>query len=317
MSAFIKFQNTFFFNKSSYISFISIFFPLLLILAFSNFTIFAQEEENELIINSSLVVLNATITDDKGVLVSGLKQDEFRVFEDGKEQKIEFFESQKTPFAAVILIDTSGSMEQRIALATSAAINFLDGLRFDDKAAIYNFDSKVAMVQDFSNLRDITPKIFDLKARGMTVLNDGIYQAAMLLAKRPEKRRAIIVLSDGADTQSGRSASKALKAALQSEATIYTVDMSGIVGGGRDRMQNQGVLKNFAKKSGGKFVETPGGVQLREAFKNIVDELGNQYTFGYQPTNTKTDGKWREIEVKIKRPNLKIRTRDGYYADKK
>lgn len=317
MSAFIKFQNTFFFNKLSYISFISIFFPLLLILAFSNFTIFAQEEENELIIDSSLVVLNATITDDKGVLVSGLKQDEFRVFEDGKEQKIEFFESQKTPFAAVILIDTSGSMEQRIALATSAAINFLDGLRFDDKAAIYNFDSKVSMVQDFSNLRDITPKIFDLKARGMTVLNDGIYQAAMLLAKRPEKRRAIIVLSDGADTQSGRSASKALKAALQAEATIYTVDMSGIVGGGRDRMQNQGVLKNFAKKSGGKFVETPGGVQLREAFKNIVDELGNQYTFGYQPTNTKTDGKWREIEVKIKRPNLKIRTRDGYYADKK
>ncbi len=317
MSAFIKFQNTFFFNKLSYISFISIFFPLLLILAFSNFTIFAQEEENELIIDSSLVVLNATITDDKGVLVSGLKQDEFCVFEDGKEQKIEFFESQKTPFAAVILIDTSGSMEQRIALATSAAINFLDGLRLDDKVAIYNFDSKVSMVQDFSNLRDIAPKVFDLKARGMTVLNDGIYEAAKLLSNRPEKRRAIIVLSDGEDTQSGRSATKALKAALQAEATIYTVDMSGITDGGKNRMQNQSVLKNFAKKSGGKFVETPGGVQLREAFKNIVDELGNQYTFGYQPTNARNDGKWREIEVKIKRPNLQIRTRDGYYAAKK
>lgn len=292
-------------------------FALLTISLFS-IQIFAQDDEEDTIsFDSSVVVLNATITDEKGIPVSGLKQAEFKVFEDGKEQEIQFFQNEKTPFAAVILIDTSGSMEERISLANAAAINFLDGLRADDNVAIYNFDSKVSMVQDFSNLRDITPKVFDLKANGMTVLNDGIYEAALLLSKRPEKRRAIIVLSDGGDTQSRRSAAKALKAALQAEATIYTVDMSGISGGGRERMQNQGVLKNFAKKSGGKFVETPGGMQLREAFKNIVEELGNQYTFGYSPTNTKTDGKWREIEVRITRPNLKIRTRDGYYSTKK
>ncbi len=297
---------------------ISFFFTIVIFSAFFNQSIFAQVEEDEpILFDSSLVVVNATITDEKGIPVSGLKQDEIRVIEDGKEQEIQFFESEKTPFAAVILIDTSGSMEERISLATSAAINFLDGLRFDDNVAIYNFDSKVSMIQDFSNLRDITSKVFDLKARGMTVLNDGVYEAAMLLSKRPEKRRAIIVLSDGADTQSKQSSTKALKAALSAEAMIYTVDMSGIVGGGRDRMQNQGVLKNFAKKSGGKFIETPGGVQLREAFKNIVSELGNQYTFGYQPTNTKNDGKWREIEVRVARPNLKIRTRDGYYSSQK
>ena len=294
------------------------FFTIVIFSAFFNQNIFAQVEEDEpILFDSSLVVVNATITDEKGIPVSGLKKDEIRVFEDGKEQKINFFESEKTPFAAVILIDTSGSMEERILLATSAAINFLDGLRFDDNVAIYNFDSKVSMIQDFSNLRDITSKVFDLKARGMTVLNDGVYEAAMLLSKRPEKRRAIIVLSDGADTQSKQSSSKALKAALSAEAMIYTVDMSGIVGGGRNKMQNQGVLKNFAKKSGGKFIETPGGDHLREAFKNIVSELGNQYTFGYQPANTKNDGKWREIEVRVTRPNLKIRTRDGYYSTQK
>ena len=112
-----------------------------------------------------MVVLNATITDKKGVSVSGLKQDEFKVFEDGKQQQIEFFESQKTPFAAVILIDTSGSMEERISLANSAAINFLDGLREDDNVAIYNFDSKVSMVQDFSNLSDITPESFRFESK--------------------------------------------------------------------------------------------------------------------------------------------------------
>ena len=242
------------------------------------------------------------------------------MFEDGKEQELatEFFEAQETPFAVVILLDSSGSMEQRVSLARSAAINFLDGLRADDQVAIYNFDSKVSMVQDFSNSRDITEKVFDLKAKGMTVLNDAIYQAALELEKRPEKRRAIIVLSDGADTQSGRSANAALKAALSVNATIYTVDMSEMSGGGsKDRMQNRGVLKNFAEKTGGKFVSTPGGIELRNTFTNIVEELGNQYTFGYEPQNIKKDGKWHTIEVRVSRPNLTIRTREGYNAQKK
>ncbi len=81
-------------------------------------------------------------------------------------------------------------------------------------------------------------------------------------------------------------------------------------------MQNQGVLKNFAEKTGGKFVETPGGIELRNAFKSIVEELGNQYTFGYDPQNIKRDGKWHSIEVRISRPNLTIRAREGYNAPK-
>jgi Ca-activated chloride channel family protein len=170
-------------------------------------------------------------------------------------------------------------------------------------------------VQDFSNSRDIAEKIFNLKATGMTVLNDAIYQAAVELGKRTEKRRAIIVLSDGADTKSGRSADKALKAAVAANATIYTIDMS-VVNGGNSRSQSQAALKNFAEKSGGVFIPTPGGVAMREAFKNIVAELGTQYTLGYQPANTKKDGKWRAIEIHVAKPNLTIRTRKGYNAAK-
>ena len=291
-------------------------FPLLL--SFLNLKISAQtNNEDEINVESSLVVLNASITDKSGKTIYGLKKPDFKVFEDGREQTLEFFEAQESPFAAVILMDTSGSMEQRVSLARSAAINFLDGLRADDNAAIYNFDSKVSLVQDFSNSRDIVEKVFDLKAKGMTVLNDAIYQAALELEKRPEKRRAIIVLSDGADTKSGRSASTALKAALRANATIYTVDMSEMsVGGTKDRLQNRGVLKNFAEKTGGKFVSTPGGIELRNTFINIVEELGNQYTFGYEPQNVKKDGKWHTVEVRVSRPNLNIRTREGYNAQK-
>jgi Ca-activated chloride channel homolog len=291
-------------------------FHLSLLILFCLFVSVRAQDDDEIInVDSSMVVLNATITDLRGKSVTGLKQNQFRVLEDGQEQKVDFFEAEETPFAAVILMDTSGSMEGNISLARSAAINFLDGLRTDDVTAIYNFDSKVLIVQDFSNSRDIVEKIFNLKAKGMTVLNDAIYQAAVELGKRGEKRKAIIVLSDGADTQSSRSADKALKAAVAVNATIYTIDMSAATAG-NNRLQSQGALKNFAEKSGGKFISTPGGVAMREAFKNIVEELGVQYTLGYQPLNTKKDGKWRAIEIRVAKPNLNIRTRKGYHAAK-
>lgn len=290
--------------------------PLLAVILASSHVLVAQDDDEVVKVDSSLVVLNATISDAAGKTVTGLKQKQFRIFEDGVEQEITFFEAEETPFAAVILLDTSGSMQERVSMARSAAINFLDGLRPDDVAAIYNFDSKVSLVQDFSNSRDITEKIFDLKSYGMTVLNDAIYKAAVELGKRTEKRKAIVVLSDGMDTQSGRSADKALKAALAAGAMIYTVDMSAIDTGGKERMQSVGALKNFAEKTGGIFIPTPGGTAMRDAFKRIVSELGLQYTIAYQPANGKKGGKWRALELRVARPNLSIRTRKGYHAPK-
>jgi Ca-activated chloride channel family protein len=275
----------------------------------------AQDDE-VITVDSSIVVMNATITDAVGKPVRGLSQSQFKIFEDGKEQEISFFQAEETPFAAVILLDTSGSMEQRVTMARAAAINFLGGLRDSDVAAIYNFDSKVSLVQDFSSSRDLVDSAFDLKSKGMTVLNDAIYKAAAELQKRPEKRKAIIVLSDGEDTQSGVSAEKALKAAQAVNALIYTIDMSAAEDNRKQKFLNQGALRNFAEKTGGTFVPTPGGAALREAFGRIVDELGAQYTLGFAPSNLKKDGKWRALELRVARSNLAIRTRKGYNAPK-
>jgi Ca-activated chloride channel family protein len=276
----------------------------------------AQDDDDVVRVDSSLVVLNATIVDGNARHVPGLRQEQFTVLENGVEQEIHFFAAEETPFAAVILLDTSGSMEQRLSLARSATIRFLDGLRLTDNAEIYRFASKVSLVQTFSNTRDVSDGLFDLKADGMTALNDAVYQAAQDLETRPEKRRAIIVLSDGMDTFSGKSADKALKAALAANALIYTVDMSGVDTNGKQRMQNQGVLRNFAEKTGGKFIATPGGVAMRDAFQKIVEELGVQYTIAYQPKDLSKDGKWRAIELRVAKPNLTIRTRKGYHADR-
>ena len=289
-----------------------VFFLLIISLAVTS--LHAQSDDDVISVDSSIVVMNAAITDASGKAVRSLKLAQFRVYEDGSEQQIKSFETEDTPFAAVILLDTSGSMEQRVSLARSAAIQFLAGLRIGDSAAVYNFYSKVELVQDFSNSRDIREQAFDLKADGMTVLNDAVFKAAEVLSKRPERRRAIIVLSDGADTMSAKNSDKALRAALLADATIYTVDMAPLDTGGRGSGQNQGVLRNFAEKTGGRFIPTPGGLAMREAFTRIVEELGNQYTIAYEPSNIKKDGKWRSIELRVARPGLTIRTRKGYNA---
>lgn len=275
----------------------------------------AQDDE-VIKVDSSIVVLNATVRNPQNRPVAGLEKSQFKIFEDGIEQPITLFETEESPFAAVVLLDTSGSMRERISMARSAAINFLDGLRPGDVAAIYNFDSKVAKVQEFSNSRDVADRIFDLKANGMTVLNDAILEAANQLGERPETRRAIIIVSDGADTQSRTSADKAIKAALAVNAVVYTVDMSGIDTGGRDRMQNQGALKKFAEKTGGFFISSENGVALRNALRSISDELRGQYTLAYSPSGPRHDGKWHTLEVRISRPNLTIRTRQGYNSPK-
>ncbi|MDQ3908141.1 MAG: VWA domain-containing protein [Acidobacteriota bacterium] len=280
----------------------------------------SQPQDDEVIsVNSDLVVLNVTATDGRGTYVHGLKRADFKILEDGREQEITNFSEEETPFAAALLLDVSGSMEGRVTLARSAAIRFLDGLRENDVAAVYSFHSKVERVQDFSSERDLDPRAFALHAKGMTVLNDAVVAAAKALAARPEKRRAILVLSDGADTMSRASGDKALAAALAANATIYTVDMGERAeGGGRsmDSAVAAVALKNFAAKSGGRYLSTNGGETLRQAFADIVEELSNQYTVGYRPSNRARDGRWRTIEVDVARTGVSARTRRGYRLGK-
>lgn len=269
--------------------------------------------EEEIAVNSSITILNAVVTDENGEIRKRLSIDDFHLSEDGEPQKIDFVEAQITPFAAVILLDVSGSMESGISLARSAAIRFLEGLRPNDNAAVFSFASKVELVQDFSSSRDLRSRVYDLEASGNTSLYDAVHKAAETLSTRTEKRRAIIVLSDGEDTRSRVSSSKALKAAQNANATIYTVDMSAIGGSRNQRLRNQRDLRKFAEETGGIFVKTPGGADLRNSFANIVEELGVLYTLGYYSRNETKDGKWRRIRLTTKSGDS-VRTREGYYA---
>jgi Ca-activated chloride channel homolog len=277
----------------------------------------AQKDDDEIVrVNSDLVVLNVTVTDGDGLYVHKLSRPDFKIFEDGREQRISLFSVEETPFAAAILLDTSGSMETRLTLARAAAIRFLEGLREEDVASVYHFGSDVEQLQDFSPVRDLPPVAYDLRSKGMTAMNDAVLRAAKDLAQRPEKRRAIIILSDGADNRSGATAEKALNAALAAGATVYTVDMMDPSAQAQEKMMAASALKNYAVKSGGRYVSKPGGRALDEAFKGILEELSNQYTLGYRPDNAARDGRWRAIQLKLSRPGINARTKNGYRAPK-
>jgi VWFA-related protein len=285
---------------------------LLLLLCFSAPVVLAQDDDDVVRVNTDLV-------DKAGQYVKALKASDFKVFEDGVEvpsNMITSFSLQESPYAAVVLLDSSGSMEARFSLARSAAIRFLDGLREEDVAAVYRFDSKVERVQEFSGGRDLAPTAYAIRAKGMTTLNDAIVEAAKTLADRPEHRKAIVILSDGMDTFSKASSEKAVESALAVGASIFAVDMSSIEIANSARQQSAASLKGFAEKTGGRFVSTPGGPALRDAFAGIADELGHQYTISYRPINKKRDGKWRTLEVKVQQQDLTVRTRKGYRAPK-
>ena len=292
---------------------------LFAILLLNALSVHAQDDDDVVRVNTDLVVLNMTVTDKAGQYVKALKKSDFKIYEDGVEvdpEKIAIFSLHESPYAAVVLLDSSGSMESRFSLARSAAIRFLDGLRLEDVAAVYRFDSKVERVQEFSGGRDLAPMAYGIRAKGMTTLNDAIVEAAKTLADRPEQRKAIVILSDGMDTYSKASGDKALESALAVGASIYAVDMSSLDVAGSTRHQSAASLKNFAEKTGGRFVATPGGPEMRDAFTGIADELGHQYTIAYRPLNTKRDGNWRASEVKLSRSDLNVRTRKGYRAPK-
>ena len=290
---------------------------LLLLISLGSVNLFAQDDDDAPItVDSAIVLVNVAVTDARGEVVPGLAERHFAIFEDEAPQKINYFSAEETPFAAVILLDTSGSMESRVSLARSAAITLLNGMRRGDSAAVINFDSEIEVVQDFSNSVYLNDRFYELKANGMTVLNDAVYKAAEMLSTRGEKRRAIIVLSDGEDTLSSKSAKRATEAAIAANATIYTVDMAPVDSKGKPRNHIIGGLKSYAEKTGGTFVWTSGGPAMRDAFKRIVEELGSQYTLSYSPPAKKNDGKFRKIRVEVARPNLTIRTRKGYNAPK-
>jgi Ca-activated chloride channel family protein len=278
-----------------------------------------EEKPDDVIsVETNVVLLNVTVTNLKEDFVGGLKRSDFTVLEDKQLQPIVDFSVDVKPFAAAILIDASASMENKMSLARAACTTFVEGMRDDDVFAIYSFSgTKVKQAQDFSDIKDIADTVWDLKPDSMTPMYDAIVKATEDLLKRPERRRVILLVSDGGDSTSRASLEEAIRKTTDVGITIYSVDLSDRGVYKTTPRDNGGdILKTLANKTGGRFYASPGGGALREAVAQTIEELRHQYTITYEPKNEKKDGKWRAIEVQLLRMDLKARTRLGYYAAK-
>ena len=268
-----------------------------------------------------VVSLSVTVTDREGRFVTDLEQSSFLVYEDGVQQEINFFTRSQLPIALALLMDTSASMDEKMATAQEAAIGFAQRLRPEDLAEIVDFDSRVNILQPFTNdLDQLERAIRRTSAGGSTSLYNAIYIALRELAKAPLRqadlrREAIIVLSDGEDTSSLLDFDEVLELAKRSNTAIFCIGLQSEESRSRTGFREADfVLRELAQETGGRAFFPERIEELPAIYQQISDELSSQYSVGYISANPLRNGQWRRVIVRVDREAVSARTKQGYYA---
>ncbi|MDP6579382.1 MAG: VWA domain-containing protein [Vicinamibacterales bacterium] len=286
-------------------------------------TAFAQQPDQPAFrAGVDLVSLNVTVTDGDNRYVTDIEAEGFQLFEDGALQEVTFFTRTPLPIALALLMDTSASMTEKMATAQEAAIGFAERLRAEDLASVIDFDSRVDILQDFTNSSEqLNTAIRRTSAGGSTSLYNAIYISLKELGKIGAttadeiRRQAIVMLSDGEDTSSLVEFEEVLELAKQSDTVIYSIGLRS-----RDIRTRRGfreadfVLRQLAQETGGRAFFPEQVEDLPAIYQRISDELSSQYTLGYISKNPLRNGQWRRIVVRVDRPNVAARTKRGYYG---
>src|SRR5262249_37533327 len=271
-----------------------------------------------------LVSLNVIVTESGGRYVTDLDTEDFNVFEDGVKQDVTFFNKTNLPIALALLLDTSASMDTKLPTAQEAAIGFAKKLRQQDLAEVVDFDSRVVVLQAFTNnMGELEQAIRRTSAGGSTSLYNAVYIALKDLKKVVARnvdeirRQAIVVLSDGEDTSSLLPFEEVLDLAKRSETAIYSI---GLRSPENTSIATKGfkeaefVLRQLSQETGGRSFFPNQLSELATVYGQISEELSSQYTVGYSSRNPKRDGSWRRVIVRVNRPNTIARTKQGYFA---
>jgi Ca-activated chloride channel family protein len=270
-----------------------------------------------------VVSLNVTVTDGTHHYVGDLAASDFTILEDGVRQKVTYFHKPDLPLAVALLIDTSASMEDKLAMAQAAATGFAHQLAPADVASVIGFDSRVTILQEFtSDATALERAIRRTRAQGSTSMYNAAYIALRELSKRskddrigPDRRRAIVLVSDGEDTSSLLPLDDVLDLATQTGTTIYTIGIRAPgVPARATAHDGEFALRQLAQRTGGRAFFPLALGDLAGVYQDIQQELSNQYALAYVSTNPRRDGHWRTISVRISRGDAVARTKQGYYA---
>jgi VWFA-related protein len=264
-----------------------------------------------------LVNFGVTVTDKRGNFITDLKPEEFEITEEGQPQTIKLFargdEQEALEMHVGLLFDTSGSMSEDLKLARSAAIKFLNMLPDAEDMTLVDFDTEVRVAKygqpDFPRLVE---RIRNRKPDGWTALYDalGVYLDG---AHEDQGRTILVLYTDGGDTRSNVSFGDVMTFVKASDVTVYAIGLlehqpSSI------KSENRMRLSQIAEATGGQAFFPFSMKEVDSAYEKILSQIRAQYSLAYSSTNEKADGQWRKVEIKVKRPDVRIQTRKGYFA---
>jgi Ca-activated chloride channel homolog len=265
-----------------------------------------------------LISFGVTVADRKGNHITDLTRDDFEIIEEGQKQTVRVFargdEIESAPEMHVgLLFDTSGSMGQDIQLSRSAAVKFLNTLSDAVDMTLVDFDTEVRVArygqQDFPRLVE---RIRSRKPDGYTALYDalGVYLDG---AAEDDGRTILVLYTDGGDTRSTIGFSDLMTLIRASDVTVYAIgflnNQSSAV-----KAEQRARLHQIADASGGQAFFPTTMKDIEAVYDKIVAQIRAQYSLGYTSTSTKQDGEWRKVEIKVKRPDVRVQTRKGYFA---
>jgi VWFA-related protein len=288
-------------------------------------------------VGTQVVNVFATVRDKKHEITSNLKQEDFKVYEDGVEQKVAFYSKEMNlPITLGILIDTSGSQREILGAEQDTASRFVkEIMRKKDEAIVVSFDFDLNLLADFtedtavlerairrteinavSSGGVVTPGTLPQGSNGGTDLYDAVYAVCHDELGSEAGRKAIVILTDAEDTGSKVSLQDSIEAAQRSDTVVHILLLSdepfyyrmGMGYGG------EGVANKMTGETGGRTIVVRNEKTLEKAFDEISEELRSQYVLGYYPTNVARDGTFRKIKVEVTQSDLKVLARKGYYA---
>jgi Ca-activated chloride channel homolog len=273
-------------------------------------------------VNSTLVLINVTVTDPLNRFVTGLERDNFRLFEDKSEQDISAFSSEDAPLSIGLVFDTSGSMGAKLQKSREAAADFFQTSNPDDEFFLVRFNDRPELAVAFTKDTDqVQSALTFTQSKGRTALLDGVYVAMNQMKKARNPRKALLIISDGGDNSSRYTESEIKNAVREADVQIYAIGIFEPVGG-RSRTPEEsmgpGLLNDLAEQTGGRAYAIENPSELPDVAAKIGVELRNQYILGYTPRKQQRDGKYHRVQVKLVQPRglppLKASYRLGYYA---
>ena len=289
-------------------------FPVCAVLGIVSVSLTVAAQQPTFRSGSRVVPSFVTVTDSNNRLVADLTREDFEIYDNGRVQEVTIFDNEVRPFTVVVMLDTSISMTHRLKDLYAGAEQFLLRLLPHDKATVGGFNDKIEFASEFTSDRNsLVSALKHLDYGNQTHLYDAVY-ASLDQLEKVEGRKVILLFTDGADFGSRQGPGRALERARDREVMIYGIGLETEFFNGQSvvRSKPDSILNRFANETGGGYFDLKKDADLNASFTRIAQELRSQYLLGFSPQTL--DGKVHRLEVRVKRPGLKTRSRRSYVA---